>query len=204
MIRGVALRRVGFSALANRPLVLRAGSRSPAPGQWRSVRAGRASPPDSAGVSVLSPRKPPAGRYATPPPPAHCRPPLHTSCPHYPSPSPSPLSCSPSSFPLPARGGRGRGRAWVCVAATRLPSLGVCRRNAAPAAVQLLCAFRARGAATAAAAASPGNSATRSPWTLLGSCSRQSSSSASSGICRVSNRLPSLRPPPPNWTLPKT
>lgn len=48
------------------------------------------------------------------------------------------------SSPLPARGGRGRGRATVCVAAARLPALGVCRRNAAPAAVQLLCAFRAR------------------------------------------------------------
>lgn len=143
---GAALRRVGFPALARRPLVLRAGSGSPAEGQRCLVPALPASAPDSAGRSLGAARTPSEGALRHAVAPAHHRPLLHTSCPLYPPPSPSPPCRSPSFLPppLPARGGRGRGRASVCVAAARLPALGVCRRNAASAAVQLLCAFRAR------------------------------------------------------------
>lgn len=135
----------GLLRLCQTAPVLRAGSGSPAEGQRRSVPARPASAPDSAGRSLRAARSPPAGALRHADTPDHHRPLLHTSCPHYPPPSPLPAEpLSLPSSPLPTRGGRGRGRASVCVAAAGLPALGVCRRNAAPAAVQLLCAFRAR------------------------------------------------------------
>lgn len=73
------------------------GSRSPGS---RSGPAGR---------SQLSPRTRPAGALRLATTPAHCRPPLHTSCPHYPPPSPSPQRCSPLLSPPP---GEGREGAW--------------------------------------------------------------------------------------------
>lgn len=142
---GAALRRVGFSAFARRPrCCVRALALQPRDSGARSPLALPALPiPPGTRCEQLA--RLPRGRCATPTPQPTTAP--YSTPPARTTRRPPPLPAEPLSLPsspLPTRGGRGRGRASVCVAAAGLPALGVCRRNAAPAAVQLLCAFRAR------------------------------------------------------------